>query len=102
MQTQLHFGTSTFSDHYVQDTAVAENVVQDVFMAIWANRFRLDASLNIKTYLYTAVKNQVLKHLRHAGVEERGAEHLTTEAPSPKTPEEEWQEKDIADRGGNA
>ena len=38
-----------FARRYLHDTSTAENVVQDVFLAIWSKRSRLDPSLNIKT-----------------------------------------------------
>lgn len=86
-----------FVRRYVQDTSIAEDLVQDVFLAIWANRSRLDPALNIKTYLYTAVKNRALKHLRHNDVERRNAEDVALGAPRSKTPEGERQEKELAD-----
>ena len=85
-----------FVRRYVPDTSVAENLVQDVFLALWTHRSRLDPARNIKTYLYTAARNQALKHLRHSEVERRSAEDLTLEFPRPKTAEDERQEKEIA------
>ena len=85
-----------FVRRYVQDTSIAENLVQDVFLAIWVNRSQLDPALNIKTYLYTAARNQALKHLRHSDVERRSAEEVTLAFSRQKTPEGEWQEKEIA------
>ncbi len=86
-----------FARRYVRDTPVAENVVQDVFLKIWTNRSRLDPALSIKTYLYTAVRNQALKHLRHENVERRGAEDLKPFTPAARTPEDEWNEREIAE-----
>ena len=85
-----------FARRYVGDLAIAENVVQDIFLTIWSNRSQLDPSLSIKTYLYTAVKNQALKHLRHSDVERKGAEYLKLADTSSQTPEDEWQKKEIA------
>ena len=82
-----------FARRFVQDTAIAEGVVQDVFLAMWANRSRLDPTRNIKTYLYTAAKNQALKHLRHSDVEARSEPEITRDLTRQKTPEEEWREK---------
>ena len=84
-----------FARRYVRDIPVAENVVQDVFLAVWSNRAQLNPSLKIKTYLYTAVKNQALKHLRHVDVERRGIEQLESAEASVRTPEDEWREKEV-------
>ena len=85
-----------FVRRYVPDTSIAENLVQDVFVAIWANRLQLDPALNIKTYLYTAARNQALKYLRHSDVERRSAEEVTLAFPRQQTPEDEWQGKELA------
>ena len=84
-----------FARRYVRDTSIAENLVQDVFLAVWAKRSQLDAALNIKTYLYTAVRNQALKHLKHSEVERRRVEDLGSITPSPKTPEDKQREKEV-------
>ena len=63
-----------FARRYVGETAAAENLVQDIFLKIWENRTQLNPALNIKSYLYTAVKNQALKHLRHINVQHQSAE----------------------------
>ncbi len=58
-----------FSRRYVIDKQIAENIVQDVFVNVWTNRSNLDHSRSIKTYLFTAVKNNSFKYLRHLNVE---------------------------------
>ena len=45
-----------FAGRYVGDLAVAENIVQDVFVNVWNRREQLDPTAAIKAYLYTAVK----------------------------------------------
>lgn len=84
-----------FVHRYVRDTQIAENIVQDVFLKIWMNRSDLNPSLNIKTYLYTAVKNRALNHLRHADVEHRNAENLRSMNYPVRTPEDEWHEQEL-------
>ena len=59
----------SFSRRYVVDKQIAENIVQDVFVNIWTNRSNLDYSRSIKTYLFTAVKNNSYKYLRHLNIE---------------------------------
>ena len=85
-----------FACRYVRDTAVAEGLVQDVFVAIWSNRSQLNPALNVKSYLYTAVKNQALKHLRHLDVERRSEGEVALTFPRQKTPEDERRAEEIA------
>ena len=75
-----------FSRRYVWDKQIAENIVQDIFVRVWTNRSNLDPSKSIKSYLFTSVKNESLKHLRHLDVEQRSVEKIaqsTIEENSP-------------------
>ena len=85
-----------FVHRYVQDVPTAENLVQEVFLAVWANRSRLDPAKNVKTYLYTAARNQALKHLRHSDVEDRSAADVSCALPRQDTPEDELRQKEIS------
>ncbi len=76
-----------FSRRYVLDKQIAENIVQDIFVKIWTNRSALDPGKSIKSYLFTSVKNESLKHLRHLDVEQRGAEKLITSAFNDNSPD---------------
>jgi len=84
-----------FVCRYVRDISTAENLVQEVFLAAWAHRSQLDPTRNIKTYLYTAARNQALKHLRHTQVEQRSAADIEMGPPHPPTPEDERQSQEI-------
>jgi RNA polymerase sigma-70 factor (ECF subfamily) len=44
----------------LKDDVVADDVVQDVFCALWDKRTQLDFSISIKSYLYRAVHNRSL------------------------------------------
>lgn len=46
----------------VQDRAVAEDVLQDVFMRIWNNRETLVVRTTYKTYLYSAALNAAVRY----------------------------------------
>ena len=54
-----------FAYSYVHSPEVAEELVQDVFLALWRNRSEAGARGCIRTWLYAAVRNQALNHLRH-------------------------------------
>lgn len=79
----------------MHDTPLAENIVQDVFLKIWENRTQLDPSGNIKSYLYTLVKNHALKQLRHDEVVTRASGELVELAESPPSPDAVLGERDL-------
>ena len=85
-----------FTYRCVQDMQIAENLVQEVFVRVWRRREQLDPSSNIKAYLYTAAKNEALKHLRHAKVVNNNTADVQRMRDSIKTPEKTLSENDLA------
>ena len=53
-----------FALKYLKNKALAEDAVQDVFIIIWDERNRLDASKSIRAFIFTILKNQVLNIIR--------------------------------------
>jgi len=51
------------ADKYVNDIAVAEEAVQDIFLKIWENKELLLYVKSIKSYLYKSVVNVAINHL---------------------------------------
>ncbi len=47
-----------FSNFYVKNITLAEEVVADVFSNIWINRKKIKIKTNLKAYLYTSVRNR--------------------------------------------
>ncbi len=84
-----------FAWRYVKNTQIAENIVQDVFLMIWFNRTKLNPALKIKPYLYKAVKNQAMQHLRKTKFENQ-KENIQSLDSSTKSPEDILDEKEIA------
>lgn len=60
-----------FACGYVDSTAIAEDLVQDVYATIWEKREQLETVGNIRSYLYRAVKNQALDWRKHEAVIEK-------------------------------
>lgn len=54
-----------FAYSYVRSPEVAEELVQDVFLALWRSRAEAGTRGSIRTWLYAAIRNQALNHLRH-------------------------------------
>lgn len=64
---------AAFVDGYVKSTAIAEEIVQDVFLWIVRNRERWTVKESIRSYLYGAARNRALDYLKHSVVEQRWA-----------------------------
>ncbi len=53
-----------FAFLFLKSKELSEEVVSDVFLKIWINREKLRKIKNIKSYLYTAVRNQSIDYIR--------------------------------------
>ncbi len=64
-QLYLHFGKKLihFSVSLVRSKEIAEELVEDVFVKLWANRSHIIEIENLTVYLYVAVKNRSLNVL---------------------------------------
>ncbi len=62
---------SAFAYKYVNDVAVVEDMVQEVFISFWEKRGDFDHPAALKSYLYTSVRNRCLNHLKHLAVEKK-------------------------------
>jgi len=63
---------------FTQDVALAEDIVQEVFISLWQRRETVNAILSPKYYFLRAIKNKVLKSL-HKNVRKVTSEHLQDE-----------------------
>lgn len=52
-----------FAASFVKSKESAEEIVSDVFMAVWEKRKRIGSISNLKVYLYVATKNTALNYL---------------------------------------
>ena len=55
---------------FVKSPALAEDVLQDVFLKIWEIRSRINPGLSFKAYLYRICRNSVFKLLKKMAVDE--------------------------------
>jgi RNA polymerase sigma-19 factor, ECF subfamily len=64
-QVYLHFGKKLilFGVSLVRSKEIAEELVEDVFVKLWANRHNITNIENLTVYLYIAVKNKALNKL---------------------------------------
>ena len=48
----------------MQDDNLAQDIVQDAFLNFWKKRKKLTDEVNLKSYLFTSVRNKALEHIR--------------------------------------
>lgn len=60
----LHFrGLAVTSLKYVKDPAIAEEIVQDIFLKLWEDPVQLETVVSLKAYLYRSVINMSINHI---------------------------------------
>ena len=82
--------------HYkLGDRAVAEDIVQEVFIKLWENRHQLKENLSLKSYLYTIASNLALNHMRHAKVVVRFQQEQKSEQQIGDSVHDELEKREI-------
>lgn len=86
-----------FRDHYpslvrtaesmLHRRDIAEEIVQDVLLALWQRRATLVVEDSLRAYLFRATRNRALNHLRHAAIERKAEPELSAvESPAAPAP----------------
>lgn len=95
---QYHTGMHLYARSLVKNEKVAEEIVQDVFYNVWKNRLIFNLRVSWKSYLFGAVYNNSMYHLRKTGKEQRLDEKvLDHESHSESGPYEEMDYKELSD-----
>lgn len=66
-----------FAYAYLMNENLAEDVVQDVFVALWTTAESMPWNTKLKNYLYSSVKYGCLDYLKHLQVIDNNKEKLT-------------------------
>lgn len=61
---KLYTSLCLFANKYIDDIENSKDIVQDVFIKIWEDKIEFQNENNIKSYLYTSVKNKSLDYLK--------------------------------------
>lgn len=64
-------GLSAFLSRYIGSVAGADDLIQDLFLAVWTRRATLEVRGSLRTYLFIAARNRALNYLKHERVEDR-------------------------------
>lgn len=91
----LHFyePLCQFVWRFTQSAHVAEELVQEVFLNTWQTRGTLDPEQNIKSYLYQAVRNKAINHIKHQELAEEYNQKIKWLKQKPVTQEHNYDEE---------
>lgn len=75
-----HFtGLMRYAERILGDTEQAREIAQELFLHLWAKESPFPLSGSLKSYLFTAIHNRCLNHLRHLKVREQHQEFVRTQ-----------------------
>jgi RNA polymerase sigma-70 factor (ECF subfamily) len=80
--TDYYHPLSAFAYKYVNDVAIVEDLLQEVFISFWEKRMDFDHPAALKSYLYTSARNRCLNYLKHLAVEKKHEPALLYELES--------------------
>jgi RNA polymerase sigma-70 factor (ECF subfamily) len=75
-----HAPLCTFVHGFVDSPAIAEDIVQSIFLSLWTGHERLEFRTSLRAYLFGAARNRALDHLKRGRVERRWAEAAQRES----------------------
>jgi RNA polymerase sigma-70 factor (family 1) len=64
---------------YIQSPAVAEDIVQDVFLKIWFQRKNLPDIISFESWIYTLTRNLTINYMKKLAHEWKARDRWTTE-----------------------
>src|SRR5215831_4786610 len=57
-----------FASHYLSDKATCEEITQELFIQLHKRRYTIRINSSVSSYLYTALRNKILNHIRNQAV----------------------------------
>lgn len=60
-----------FAMRYIKEQGEAEDIVQDVFVAVWEKKEKFLSYQSFRVFLYNSVRNTCLNRIKHRKVEEK-------------------------------
>lgn len=87
-----------FATQLLQDSEMAEETVQDLFVRIWEKRESLTIETSVKHYLFKSVRNQCLNQIQHQKIRKQYASRILELSHQEVDPEQYYMEVDLIKR----
>jgi RNA polymerase sigma-70 factor (ECF subfamily) len=87
-----------FARQFVNDSELAEETVQDMFVKIWEKRTSLNIESSVKHYLFRSIRNQCLNQIQHEKIKKQYASMVLESAHQDIDPEHYYIEVGLIQR----
>lgn len=88
-------GLFAYATSILKDGEMAEEVVQNLFVRLWEKNRALEVEGSLSSYLYRAVHNDCLNHLKHLKVRQTYQDYAMERAEHPNTVSEDVEAKEL-------
>jgi RNA polymerase sigma-70 factor (ECF subfamily) len=65
-----------FTLGYLHSSHETEEIIQNVFVSLWENRYSLKEEFSLKSFLYKITVNHIYNHLKHEVVRQKYVDHI--------------------------
>ncbi|MBK5194260.1 MAG: RNA polymerase sigma-70 factor [Flavobacteriaceae bacterium] len=87
-----------FARQYLNDSELAEETVQDMFVKIWEKRETLNIESSVKHYFFRSVRNHCLNQIQHEKIKKQYENMVLKNAHQDINPEQYYIEVDLIQR----
>ena len=82
---QYYQGLVVFALDFVPDKDKAEEIVQGIFVKLWEEKDKIVITSSVKSYLFRAVQNKCLDHIKHDKIQKKYEKDLMEKNLTSKT-----------------
>ena len=87
-----------FARQFLNDSEMADETVQDMFVKIWEKRESLNIETSVKHYFFRSVRNHCLNQIQHEKIKKQYAKVVLESASHEISPEQYFIEVDLVKR----
>lgn len=79
----------------LRQRAIAEELGQEVLLELWKRRESLALEVSLRAYLFQAIRNRALNHLRREKLEKLAQPFVELDVPASRSPQAELMQSEI-------
>jgi RNA polymerase sigma-70 factor, ECF subfamily len=87
-----------FARHFLNDSEMAEETAQDMFVRIWEKRSTLNIETSVKHYFFRSIRNHCLNQIQHQKIRQQYASKMMESSQQEIDPEQYYMEVDLIER----
>ena len=96
---QKHYpAMCNFARQFLNDSEMAEETAQDMFVRIWEKRATLNIETSVKHYFFRSIRNHCLNQIQHQKIRQQYATKMMESSQQEIDPEQYYIEGELAER----